>query len=83
MESFAQVLSEKNRKLLDIIIEQQPNSITELEHILGRAKSNLSRTLNNMACFGLVELIKNKSGTITPHVSYGKINLDLSIGIHR
>lgn len=83
IKSLAQVLSEKNRQLLDIIIEQQPSSITELEHISGRAKSNLSRTLNNMARFGLVELTKNKSGTITPHVPYENINLDLQIGIHR
>ena len=36
-----------------------------------------------MARFGLVELTKNKSGTITLHVPYEKINLDLPIGIHR
>lgn len=66
-----------------MIIEKRVNTNTELEHISGRAKSNLSRTLNNMARFGLVELTKNKSGTITPHVPYVKINLDLLIGVHR
>ncbi len=83
MESLARVLSDKNRELLDLIIEQQPNSLTELESISGRAKSNLSRTLKNMARFGLVVLTKGDGGVITPHVPYGKINFDLQVGVHQ
>lgn len=82
MESLARVLSDKNRELLDLIIEQQPNSLTELETLSGRAKSNLSRTLKNMARFGLVILTKGNGGTVMPSVPYGKINLDLQIGAH-
>ena len=82
MESLARVLSDKNRELLDLIIEQQPNSLTELESMSGRAKSNLSRTLKGMARFGLVVLTKGDGGTIMPRVPYGKINFDLQIGAH-
>ena len=82
MESLARVLSDKNRELLDMIIEQHPNSITELEAMSGRAKSNLSRTLKSMARFGLVVLTKGEGGTIMPSVPYGKINFDLQIGVH-
>ena len=46
IESLARVLSDKNRVLLDLIIAQQPKSLAELEALSGRAKSNLSRTLN-------------------------------------
>jgi len=54
IESLARVLSDRNRLLLDLIIEQQPNSLAELEALSGRAKSNLSRTLKSMERFGLV-----------------------------
>lgn len=82
IESLARVLSDKNRELLYLIIEQEPHSITELEALSGRAKSNLSRTLKSMARFGLVTLDKTEDGTIMPRVPYGKIKLDLSIGAH-
>jgi len=82
IESLARLLSDKNRALLNLIIEQQPNSLTELESISGRAKSNLSRTLKGMARFGLVILTKGNGGTITPSVPYRKIKLDLPISTH-
>ena len=82
IESLARVLSDKNRLLLDLIIEQQPNSLAELEALSGRAKSNLSRTLKSMERFGLVELLKGEGGTLKPHVPYEEIKLDLPIGQH-
>jgi len=82
IESLARVLSDRNRLLLDLIIEQQPNSLAELEHFSGRAKSNLSRTLKNMERFGLVELLKGEGGAVKPRVPYEEIKLDFPIG-HR
>jgi predicted transcriptional regulator len=82
-ESLSRVLSDKNRALLELIIEQQPNSLGELEALSGRAKSNLSRTLKSMERFGLVELQKAEAGTLRPHVPYQEIQLDLPIGQHR
>ena len=82
IESLARVLSDKNRLLLDLIIEQQPKSLAELETLSGRAKSNLSRTLKNMERFGLVELLKGEGGTLRPNVPYEEIQLDLPIGQH-
>ena len=64
IESLARVLSDKNRLLLDLIIERQPNSLAELEALSGRAKSNLSRTLKSMERFGLVELLKGEGGML-------------------
>lgn len=79
-ESLARVLSDKNRALLDLIIERQPRSLAELESLSGRAKSNLSRTLKNMERFGLVELSAGEGGTLRPRVPYDEIQLDLPIG---
>jgi predicted transcriptional regulator len=82
IESLARVLSDKNRNLLELIIEEKPTSIAELETLSGRAKSNLSRTLKNMARFGLVELTKGEGGAVIPSVPYGKIHLNLQLGTH-
>ena len=82
IESLARVLSDKNRLLLDLIIEQRPRSLAELEALSGRAKSNLSRTLKSMERFGLVELVKGKGGTLQPRVPYTEIRLELPIGHH-
>jgi len=83
IESLARVLSDKNRALLDLIIEREPQSIAELETLSGRAKSNLSRTLKNMERFGLVELLKEEGGRVRPRVPYGEIQLDLPMGSRR
>ncbi|MEE9259410.1 MAG: helix-turn-helix domain-containing protein [Nitrospinaceae bacterium] len=80
MESFAKVLSDRNRALLDLIAETQPDSLTELAALSGRAKSNLSRTLHTMEGYGLVNLLKKEDGKITPRVPYTDIVLDVPIG---
>src|SRR3970282_2920392 len=56
VESFAKVLSERNRELLALIAKHRPDSIDALAAASGRAKSNLSRTLHTMARYGLVRL---------------------------
>ncbi|MDE0302146.1 MAG: helix-turn-helix domain-containing protein, partial [Gammaproteobacteria bacterium] len=48
LESFAKVLSDRNRMLLKTIAEEEPESLAELAEISGRAKSNLSRTLHTL-----------------------------------
>jgi len=83
IESLARVLSDKNRTLLNLIIERHPKSITELETLSCRAKSNLSRTLRSMERFGLVELLKGEGSTVCPHVPYEGIQLDLTLAHHQ
>ena len=80
MGSFARVLSDQNRALLELISETQPDSITELANLSGRAKSNLSRTLKTLERYGLVHLKKGKGGKITPRIPYSDIVLDMPIG---
>jgi len=80
MESFAKVLSDKNRVLLDLIMKKKPGSLAELAELSGRAKSNLSRTLHTMERYGLVRLKKDASGKIIPQAPYTDIILDVSIG---
>ena len=79
MESFARVLSDRNRALLDLIIEAQPDSLTELAEVSGRAKGNLSRTLKTMERYGLVTLSKGTKGRIKPRVPYSGVVLDVPL----
>ncbi|MGO9772180.1 MAG: transcriptional regulator [Roseiarcus sp.] len=83
IESLARVLSDKNRALIDLIIERRPQSLAELEQLSGRARSNLSRTLKSMERFGLIELVEGEGRTLQPRVPYDEIQLDLPMGRQR
>ncbi len=79
VESFANVLSKRNWKLLALIAREQPNSLSELAELAGGNKSNLSRTLKTMSRYGLVELSAGPRGTLIPRVMYDQVRLDLSL----
>lgn len=79
-ESFARVLTEKNRDLLRTISQTHPDSLETLAQSTGRAPSNLSRTLKTMARYGFVELHKGARGRVRPEVPYQAITLELALG---
>ena len=79
IESFAKVLSLRNRDLLEMIGRERPGSVTELAVLSGRSKSNLSRTLKTMSRYGLVELTEGERGTLVPRVLYDQVRLDVSL----
>lgn len=78
LETLAQVLSDKNRALLALIVESQPASLTELAERSGRAKSNLSRTLKTMERYGLVRFEEGSGREVAPRVNYSGVALELS-----
>lgn len=51
LASLAAVLSDNNRRLLHLIHDKQPESLTELAELSGRKVPNLSRTLRMMGWF--------------------------------
>ena len=79
IESFAGVLSGRNRELLATIAREKPASLTELAELAGRSKSNLSRTLKTMSRYGLVELKEGERGTLVPRVAYDQVRLDVAL----
>ena len=79
IESFAKVLSGRNRELLALIAREKPDSLTELAELAGKNKSNLSRTLKTMSRYGLVELREGDRGTVVPRVPYDRVILDVSL----
>ena len=77
-ESFAKVLSQKNRALLSAIAAEPPDSLQDLADRTGRKPSNLSRTLRTMERYGFVRLYKGERGRIRPEVPYRGISLELT-----
>jgi predicted transcriptional regulator len=78
-ESFARVLSDRNRALLGIIAESAPESLARLAELTGRKKSNLSRTLKTMERYGFVKLSRGARGSLIPRVPYQRISLTLPL----
>lgn len=78
-ESFARVLSDRNRALLGVIAESTPESLTRLAELTGRKKSNLSRTLKTMERYGFVHLNRGARGSVIPRVPYQRISLTLQL----
>lgn len=79
-ESFAKVLSNRNRALLGVIADTHPESIQDLAAQTGRKASNLSRTLKTMEQYGLVRLHRGARGQVRPEVTYKEISLTLALG---
>jgi predicted transcriptional regulator len=78
-ESFARVLSDSNRAVLEVIAERAPESLAQLAELTGRQKSNLSRTLKTMERYGFVKLARGPRGSIIPKVPYSRISLVLPV----
>lgn len=78
-ESFARVLSNRNRALLNVIAATEPQSLQELASRTGRKTSNLSRTLKTMERYGFVRLHRGERGKVRPVVPYKSISLTLPL----
>jgi predicted transcriptional regulator len=79
MESFAKVLSDRNRVLLATIAATHPRSVNELAERTGRAPSNVSRTLRTMERYGLVQFEAGEGKARMPRVPYSEITLDVQL----
>ena len=77
LHTLSQVLSDKNRALLTLIAQTQPDSPNELVEKTGRAKSNLSRTLKTMESYGLVHFEKGRGRQLAPRVKYSGVKLEM------
>ena len=79
LQSMAQVLSSENQKLLRIIKEENPTSLKELALVSGRNRSNLSRTLNTMSRYGIVDLVKQERA-VKPIVKVTDFKVEFGLG---
>jgi len=79
MESFAKVLSDRNRTLLATIAATHPRSVSELAERTGRAPSNVSRTLRTMERYGLVRFEPGEGKARVPRVPYAGVTLAVQL----
>ena len=79
IESLAQVVSTKNKLLLELIRQSKPASIRDLAMLSRRKPGNLSRTLHTMERYGLVKIRKGEKGRRIPEVHYDRIEFDYRI----
>ena len=79
VEGFAKVLSDRNRELLALITEKEPESLAEPAVLSGRVRSNLSRTLRTLESYGLVRLERGPRGRTAPRAPYSGVTLDMRI----
>ena len=80
IESVAQVLSTKNKMLLEIIRRSKPSSLAELAKLSEREESNLSRTLHTMERYGFVVLKKADRGRLLVFAPYDGFTVDMPLG---
>lgn len=76
LSSLAAVLSDDNRRLLQLLHQRQPQSLTELARLSGRKVPSLSRTLKMMHGYGLVAL-KRQQGAMVPSALATRFNVEL------
>lgn len=79
MQTLSQVLSSENQKLLELILNNKPASLTELGKLSDRKPSNLSRTLKTLERYGIVALPKIK-GRLVPEVKV--TDFDIKVGLN-
>ena len=78
IKSMAQILSSENQSLLQVILDNHPKSLKELEELTGRAKSNLSRTLKTLERYGIVALHKEKN-SLVPEVKATQFQVEFGL----
>lgn len=58
VEALARLLTPENRRLLAMIRDHRPQSVSELAELTGRSEPNLLRTLEKLRTAGLVRMEK-------------------------
>ncbi|MHB8102813.1 MAG: HVO_A0114 family putative DNA-binding protein [Methanosarcina sp.] len=81
-EDVAKILTNERIRLLQVIREKKPESISELARLLNRSQSNVSNDVKYLEGIGLLEL-EEKKGSVShkkPIVNYDavRITVDLS-----
>lgn len=80
LHALAQVLSEKNQTLLGIIVQKQPHSFQDLADLTGQNRRSLSKILNTLARYGIVELVKSQN-KVCPVVKITDFQVELGLPV--
>ena len=67
--------------LLGVILRERPDSMSALVALTGRAQSNVSRSLKQLAAYGLVQFVR-EGREVRPRPVVGAVVLDLATGTY-
>ena len=76
IEALLHLLTPSNRRLLAIIRDRKPQSVTELAELIGRAQPNLTRTLSKLEGAGFITM-KTVGRRKAPRVAVKKIVVEI------
>jgi len=69
------IMTPANIELLRLIRNHRPRSVSALAELAGRAQSNTSRSLQDLAHFGLVALVRD-GGAVRPEILVAEVGYD-------
>lgn len=78
IKELGTILTHERIRMLHIIKEKKPSSLSELAVMLGRDWKNVSVDINYLFTLGLVELRQNKKNK-KPYVKYNEIIVRVNI----
>lgn len=81
LDALARVLSRQNMLLIEIIRHSHPESVTELAERVGRAKSNVLRSLKTLEEFDIVTFENGRGGRKAPRMMYDDFRVDGYLGL--
>ncbi|MBU1569533.1 MAG: hypothetical protein KKE00_03260 [Proteobacteria bacterium] len=79
IQAFRKALTQKRMELLHAIKTEHPSSINHLARILRRDIKNVADDVRFLEQAGLIDMKKETSKEISPHVTYDKILLEIAV----
>lgn len=72
-------LSREALELLGVVLRERPATVAELAALTGRAQPNVSRSLQQLACHGLIRLVR-EGREVRPEPVAREVRVDLTTG---
>lgn len=79
VEAVMRLLTPDNRQLLAAIEQSRPTSVADLARLVGRAESNVSRTLSKLVAGGFVRLKPGAGKAKVPEVAIHRLTVDIDV----
>ena len=77
VEALVRLLTPENRRLLALIRDRKPRSVSDLAAWTGRAQPNVSRTLAKLEAAGMVAMMDGSNRRKIPLATVRKITIEI------
>lgn len=79
--SLLKALSPEALELVELLLQERPSTINEITELTGRAQSNVSRSLQQLARLGLV-VLERSGKQVRPVPTASRVQIDLATGTY-